>query len=84
MNKKIIIGLSGGVDSTVSIKLLKDKDYDVEALFMKNWNNDEKTDGCNVLEDLEYAIDACEKLDVKLHTANFSEQYWNNIFFRFY
>ena len=83
MNKKIIIGLSGGVDSTVSMKLLKDKGYDVEALFMKNWNDDEKTDGCNVLEDLEYAIDACEKLDVKLHTANFSEQYWNNIFLDF-
>ena len=83
MNEKIIIGLSGGVDSTVSMKLLKDKGYYIEALFMKNWSDNDKTDGCNIIEDLEYAIDACDKLNIKLHTANFSEQYWNNIFLDF-
>ena len=83
MNEKIIIGLSGGVDSTVSMKLLKDKGYNIEALFMKNWSDNDKTDGCNIIEDLEYAIDACDKLNIKLHTANFSEQYWNNIFLDF-
>ena len=83
MNEKIIIGLSGGVDSTVSMKLLKDKGYDVEALFMKNWSDNDKADGCNAIEDLEYAVDACDMLNIKLHTANFSEQYWNNIFLDF-
>tara|TARA_Y100000389_G_scaffold71007_2_gene67705 strand:+ start:1154 stop:2233 length:1080 start_codon:yes stop_codon:yes gene_type:complete len=82
MKEKIIIGLSGGVDSAVSMKLLQDKGYDIEALFMKNWSDD-KTDGCNAAEDLEYAIDVCDKLKIKLHTSNFSEQYWNNIFLDF-
>jgi len=83
MNNKIIIGLSGGVDSTVSMKLLKDKGYNIEALFMKNWDEDDIENECNVKEDLKYATDACEKLSIKLNTANFSDQYWNNIFLDF-
>ena len=83
MSEKIIVGVSGGVDSSVSLKLLREKDYDVEALFMKNWDEDDENLGCNAKEDLEYAEDACKKLNVKLHTANFSDEYWNNIFLNF-
>ena len=83
MNNKIIVGLSGGVDSTVSMKILKEEGYNIEALFMKNWDEDDAKNGCNVEEDLKYATDACEKLNVKLNTANFSDQYWNNIFLDF-
>ena len=82
MNEKIIMGVSGGVDSAVSLKLLCEQGYDVEALFMKNWDEDDKN-GCNAKEDLEYAKDACDKLNVKLHTANFSDEYWNNVFLDF-
>ncbi len=83
MNEKIIVGLSGGVDSSVSLKILHEKGHDVEALFMKNWDEDDKNLGCNAKEDLEYATDTCERLDVKLHTANFSDEYWNGIFLNF-
>ncbi len=82
MNEKIIMGVSGGVDSAVSLKLLCEQGYDVEALFMKNWDEDDEN-GCNAKEDLEYAKDACDKLNVKLHTANFSDEYWNNVFLDF-
>ena len=83
MKNKILIGLSGGVDSSVSLKLLKDQGYFVEALFMKNWDEDDKSSGCNAAEDLEYAMDVCDKLNVKLNTANFSDEYWNKIFLNF-
>ena len=83
MNNKIIIGLSGGVDSAVSMKILKDKGYNIEALFMKNWDEDDIENECNAKDDLKYASDACDKLNVKLNTANFSDQYWNNIFLDF-
>ncbi len=82
-NKKIIIGVSGGVDSAVSMKLLKDQEYNVEAIFMKNWDEDDTIDVCTVKEDLVYVEDACNKLSIKLHTVNFSDEYWNNIFLDF-
>ena len=72
MNEKIIIGVSGGVDSAVAMKILQDQGYNVEALFMKNWDEDDGSEYCTAMADLEYAIDACDKLNIKLHTANFS------------
>ena len=83
MKDKILIGLSGGVDSSVSLKILKDKGFKVEALYMKNWDEDDSEQGCNAKEDLEYASDVCNKLNVKLNTANFSDEYWNKIFTHF-
>ena len=61
MKDKILIGLSGGVDSSVSLKILKDKGYEVEALYMKNWDEDDYQQGCNAKEDLEYALDEIDK-----------------------
>jgi len=83
MIDKIIVGVSGGVDSAVSLKLLQEKGYKVEALFMKNWDEDDISSGCNAKEDLKYAEDVCTKINIKLHTANFSDQYWNKIFLDF-
>ena len=83
MNNKVIIGLSGGVDSTISMMLLKNKGYNLEALFMKNWDEDDSQESCNAEEDLKYARDACNQLNIKLHTVNFSDEYWNNIFLEF-
>ena len=66
MNKKVIVGISGGVDSAVSLKILCDQGYDIEALYMKNWDEDDAESGCNAAEDLEYAFDVSQKLNVKL------------------
>jgi tRNA-specific 2-thiouridylase len=78
--KKVIIGLSGGVDSAVSAYLLKEQGYQVEALFMKNWEQDDKDDYCPAAQDLYDAQQVCMKLDIKLHTINFSKEYWTHVF----
>lgn len=81
--KKIIVGLSGGVDSAVTAALLKEQGFEVEALFMKNWNDDDGTEYCTAQQDLEDALRVCDKLDIELHTANFAADYWDNVFEHF-
>ena len=91
MKRKIIVALSGGVDSAVSAYLLKESGNDVEAVFMNNWDtlingeNNHKTNsiGCTNKEDLIDAIAIAKHLDIKLHVANFIENYWNEVFLIF-
>ena len=68
---KVIIGMSGGVDSSVSAFLLKQQGYDVEALFMKNWNETENDDNCVWEKDVEDALNVCEKLKIPINTIGF-------------
>ena len=77
---KVIIGMSGGVDSSVSAYLLLQQGYHVEGLFMKNWDEDDGTEYCTAKEDLADAEQVCEKLGIKLHQANFATEYWDNVF----
>ena len=78
MTKRVILGLSGGVDSAVAALLLKDEGYDVHALHMTNWEYD---DGyCTAAEDLQDARRVCEQLDIPLHHANFARQYRDQVF----
>lgn len=81
--KKVIVGMSGGVDSSVSVALLLEQGYQVEGLFMKNWEEDDGTEYCTALADLADAQAVADKLGVKLHTANFSVEYWDNVFEHF-
>lgn len=78
--EKIIIGMSGGVDSSVAAMLLIEQGYDVEALFMKNWEEDDDEDYCAAQVDLADAKSVCEKLGLKLHTINFASEYWDRVF----
>ena len=80
---KVIVGMSGGVDSSVSALLLKQAGFAVEGLFMKNWEEDDGTEYCTAMEDLADAQAVCDSLDIKLHTANFAMEYWDNVFEHF-
>ncbi|MBU3070492.1 tRNA 2-thiouridine(34) synthase MnmA [Aestuariicella sp. G3-2] len=80
---KVIVGMSGGVDSSVSALLLIQQGYQVEGLFMKNWDEDDGTEYCSAKDDLADAEAVCDKLGIKLHTANFAAEYWDNVFEHF-
>lgn len=82
-NRKVIVGMSGGVDSSVSAWLLMQQGYEVEGLFMKNWEEDDGTEYCTAIADLADAQQVCDKLGIPLHTANFSADYWDNVFEHF-
>ncbi|MCG8709986.1 tRNA 2-thiouridine(34) synthase MnmA [Brenneria sp. 4F2] len=78
--KKVIVGMSGGVDSSVSAYLLQQQGYHVEGLFMKNWEEDDDTEYCSAATDLADAQAVCDKLGIELHTVNFAAEYWDNVF----
>ena len=82
-NKRVIVGMSGGVDSSVSAVLLIEHGYEVEGLFMKNWEEDDGTEYCTAMNDLADAQAVCDKIGIKLHTANFVAEYWDNVFEHF-
>lgn len=80
---KVIVGMSGGVDSSVSAYLLLEQGYQVEGLFMKNWDEDDGTEYCTAMEDLADAQAVADKLGIHLHKANFAAEYWDNVFEHF-
>lgn len=87
---KVIIGLSGGVDSSVGVIKLLEAGYDVEAIFMRNWdsavnndvlgNPDLMDDVCPQEKDFQDAQAVAGKLGIKLHRIDFIEEYWNEVF----
>ncbi len=79
-SQKVIVGLSGGVDSAVAAALLLEQGYQVEALFMKNWDEDDEQDYCPAEQDLADARAVAERLGIKLHTVSFSAEYWDRVF----
>ncbi|HAU1151460.1 TPA: tRNA 2-thiouridine(34) synthase MnmA [Legionella pneumophila] len=80
MKTKVIVGMSGGVDSSVAAWLLKEQGYQVEGLFMKNWEQDDHNDYCPAAKDLADAQAVCNQLRIPLHTVNFSKEYWDRVF----
>ena len=82
-SSKVIVGMSGGVDSSVSALLLREQGYRVEGLFMKNWEEDDGTEYCTAKEDFADAQAVADKLGIPLHGANFAAEYWDNVFEHF-
>ncbi|MFW2373211.1 MAG: tRNA 2-thiouridine(34) synthase MnmA [Gammaproteobacteria bacterium] len=82
-NKRVIVGMSGGVDSSVAALKLIQQGYEVEALFMKNWEQDDDDDYCAAAVDLDDAQQVSDQLGIKLHSVNFSDQYWDRVFQHF-
>ena len=80
MPQKVIVGMSGGVDSSVTALLLLEQGYDVTGLFMKNWDEDDGTDYCTAKEDLADAQHVCDRLGMPLQTVNFAAEYWDHVF----
>lgn len=88
--KKVVIGISGGVDSSVAALLLKEQGYDVIGLFMRNWdssinndylgNPDLNNDICPQEKDYNDALEVCKKLDIPLHRIDFVKEYWDYVF----
>lgn len=79
---RVVLGISGGVDSAVSAALLKDAGYDVHALFMRNWDGDDDA-YCTAAADLQDARRVCEDLGIPLHTVNFAADYRERVFRHF-
>jgi len=77
---KVIVGMSGGVDSSVSVALLQQQDYAVQGMFMKNWEEDDTLETCSADEDVKDAQSVADKLNVKLHLRNFASEYWDFVF----
>src|SRR2546423_10054641 len=77
---RVVVGMSGGVDSAVAALLLKRQGYDVVGLFMKNWEDDDSDEYCSTREDLIDAAAAAEVIGIELEAVNFAAEYKDRVF----
>ena len=77
---KVLLGLSGGVDSSVSALILKNEGYKVDALFMRNWEDDDGSPYCSIKEDFLDAVFVADQLKIDLEEENFSQEYKDKVF----
>lgn len=76
---RVVVGMSGGVDSSVCAYLLKRQGYDVVGVFMKNW--DEKDSGvCTVTEDYQDVAKVANEIGIPYYSVNFEKEYWDGVF----
>ncbi len=77
---RVVVGLSGGVDSAVSALLLKRQGYDVIGVFMKNWNEDDDDGVCTAESDWRDVRDVCDKIGIPYYAVDFAKEYWDRVF----
>ncbi len=77
---RIVVGMSGGVDSSVAALLLKQQGYDVIGIFMKNWDEKDEFGYCSASEDYEDVQRVCDQVGIPYYTVNFEKEYWDKVF----
>ena len=82
-NKRVVLGMSGGVDSSVAAILLKEQGYEVIGVFMKNWEEKDDNGNCMAEEDYKDVIAVAEQLDIPYYSVNFVKEYWDKVFIYF-
>ncbi|MBR1925992.1 MAG: tRNA 2-thiouridine(34) synthase MnmA [Clostridia bacterium] len=80
MKETIVVGMSGGVDSSVSALLLKEQGYNVVGLFMKNWEEKDQNGTCTSQQDYDDASAVCQKIGIPYYSVNFSKEYYDKVF----
>ncbi|WP_121611619.1 tRNA 2-thiouridine(34) synthase MnmA [Mesobacillus foraminis] len=79
-NTRVVVGMSGGVDSSVAALLLKQQGYDVIGIFMKNWDDTDENGVCTATEDYNDVIRVCNQIGIPYYAVNFEKQYWDKVF----
>ncbi|WP_188453551.1 tRNA 2-thiouridine(34) synthase MnmA [Virgibacillus oceani] len=77
---RVVVGMSGGVDSSVAALLLKEQGYDVVGIFMKNWDDTDENGVCTATEDFEDVVRVCNQIGIPYYAVNFEKQYWDKVF----
>lgn len=80
MVERVVIGMSGGVDSSVAALLLKRQGYDVVGVFMKNWDEKDENGACTAMEDWNDVQEVCASIDIPCYAVNFEKQYYDRVF----
>ncbi|HOB08771.1 MAG: tRNA 2-thiouridine(34) synthase MnmA [Limnochordia bacterium] len=77
---RVVVGMSGGVDSSVAALLLKQQGYDVIGVFMKNWDETDESGNCTADLDYQDVRRVCDQIGIPYYTVNFEEEYWERVF----
>ena len=83
MKGRVVVGMSGGVDSSVAALLLKREGYDVIGVFMKNWDDTDEAGVCTAEEDYDDVRRVCDQIGIPYYTVNFEREYWEKVFVYF-
>lgn len=77
---RVVVGMSGGVDSSVTAHILKEQGYDVIGIFMKNWDDTDENGFCTATEDYNDVIAVCNQIGIPYYAVNFEKEYWGKVF----
>ena len=80
MSERIVVGMSGGVDSSVAALLLKEQGYDVIGVFMKNWEEQDESGVCTAESDWRDVRAVCDDIGIPYYGVNFAREYWDRVF----
>ena len=80
IKKRVVLGISGGVDSSVAALVLKEQGYDVTGIFMKNWDDSDENGICTAEKDYEDVVKVCNQLNIPYYSINFEKEYYDRVF----